>query len=163
LIGRETKFHGGENHEIGGTVGKLLHDNPRPLIVAPEMISNANDDVVVVAFDGDVTSSRAMHMVLLLGLAKGREVHVVSVDADADKANALSERGAALFLSHGYAALSNGIASRGKVSDSVLGAISTCSAGRLVMGAYGHEGGIRRMSTTKRLLTASRVPVFVHH
>ena len=167
VIGRETNFHGGENHEVGGTVEKLLHDNPRPLIVAPETdYSSANDNVVVVAFDGDVTSSRAMHMFLLLGLAKDREIHVVSVNADAAKANALAERGAALFRSHGYAALSNGVASQGKVSDSVLGAISTCNAGRLVMGAYGHQGGIRRMlvgSTTKRLVTASPVPVFVHH
>ena len=68
------------------------------------------------------------------GSPEGREVHVVSVDPDAAKANALAERGAALFRSHGYAALSNGVASRGKVSDSVLGAISTCNAGRLVMG-----------------------------
>ncbi len=111
MIGRETKSHGCENYEIGGIVEKLLHDNLRPLIVAPETdYSNANDDVVVVAFDGGVTSSCPMHMVLLLGLAKGREVHVVCVDADADKANALAERGAALFRSHGYAALSNGVA-----------------------------------------------------
>jgi nucleotide-binding universal stress UspA family protein len=167
VIGRETNFHGGENHHIGGTVEKLLENNPRPLIVAPETdFSKANDEVVVVAFDGDVTSSRAMHMFLLLGLAKGREVHVVSVDADSDKANATADRGAALFRSHGYAALANGVASKGKVSDAVLGAISSVGAGRLVMGAHGHEGRLRRMfvgSTTTRLLTASPVPVFVHH
>ena len=80
--------------------------------------SNANDDVV--ALGGDFTSSCTIHMFLLLGLEKGREVHVVSVDADAGKANALAERGAALLRSHGFTALSNGFASRGKVSESVL-------------------------------------------
>lgn len=167
VIGRETNFHGGEDHDIGDTVEKLLHDTPRPLMIAPEGdLAHADDNVVVVAFDGSVTASRSMHMFLLLGLAKGREVHVVSVDKDKDVAIGRAERGAALFRSHGYAAEANGVVTDGDPADAILGAVSSVRAGRLVMGAFGHEGLIRRVlmgSATKRLLREATVPIFVHH
>lgn len=167
VIGRETNFHGGENHDVGETVQKLLHDNPRPLMIAPEgKPSNANPDVVVVAFDGSVTSSRAMHMFMLLGLAKGREIHVVSVDKDKDVASNLADRGAALFRNHGYKAEADGVATGGDAADAILGAVAATNAGRLVMGAYGHDGRLRRVlmgSTTTKLLRDAPVPIFVHH
>lgn len=167
VLGRETNFHGGEDHDIGECVEKLMHDNPRPLMIAPETTeSGADPNVVVVAFDGSVTSSRAMHMFLLLGLAEGREIHVVSIDDDADKARAKAERGAALFRNHGYKAEANGVAARGGASHAILGAVSAARAGRLVMGAFGHDGLLRRTfmgSTTKQLLREASVPIFVHH
>ena len=167
VIGRETNFHGGENHDVGATVEKLLHDNPRPLMVAPEgKPTTANPDVVVVAFDGSVTSSRAMHMFLLLGLAKGREIHVVSVHKDKEVAINQAERGAVLFRNHGYKAQADGVATSGDPADAILGAVSATDAGRLVMGAFGHDGRLRRAlmgSTTTKLLREAPVPVFVHH
>lgn len=167
VIGRETNFHGGEHHNIGETVEKLLHDTPRPLMVAPDGDNPAGDpNVVVVSFDGSITASRAMHLFLLLGLADGREVHVVSVDDDKDKALGLAERGAALFRSHGVKAEANGVVAQGDPADAILGAVASTRAGRLVMGAFGHEGRLRRIlmgSATKRLLLEATVPVFVHH
>lgn len=167
VIGRQTNFHGEDGMEIGETVRRLLENNPRPLMIAPDGDKMAGDpNKVVVAFDGSVTSSRAMHMFLLLGLAEGREIHVVSVDSDADKAAGLADRGAALFRSHGVKAEAHGVHSSGKSSSAILGAVSSVGAGRLVMGAHGHEGWLKRVlmgSTTNRLLTDSNAPIFVHH
>ena len=167
VLGRETNFHGEPDPDIGEPVERLLQDPPRPLLIAPEGEPATSDpDVVVVAFDGGLTSSRAMHMFLLLGLAKGREIHVVSVDEDRKTAIARAERGAALFRSHGYAAEANGVESDGGHSNAILGAVAAARAGRLVMGAFGHTGWLRRAvmgSTTKRMLREARVPVFVHH
>ena len=167
VIGRETNFHGGEDHEIGETVEKLLADTPRPLMIAPEGDATAGDpNIVVVAFDGSLTSSRSMHMFVLLGLAEGREVHVVSLSEDQQEANAIAERGAALFRSHGYPAEANGVVALGGASTALLGAVAAANAGRLVMGAFGHAGKLRRAimgSTTKQILRDARVPVFVHH
>lgn len=167
VIGRETNFHGGTNHTVGETVEKLLHDTPRPLMIAPEGDHQAGDaDVVVIAYDGSVTSSRAMHLFLLLGLAEKRQVHVVSVDDDKDAAHGLADRAAALFRSHGIKADAHGVASDGAASAAILGAVSSLNAGRLVTGAFGHEGRLRRVlmgSTTKRLLEKATIPVFIHH
>jgi len=167
VIGRETNFHGGEDHEIGETVEKLLSDTPRPLMIVPEGDGLKGDpDVVVVAFDGSLTASRSMHMFVLLGLADGREVHVVSLGDDKHDADAMAERGAALFRSHGIAAEANGIVAQGAASTAILGAVAAANAGRLVMGAFGHAGRLRRAfmgSTTKKILNEASVPVFVHH
>lgn len=167
VIGRDTNFHGVVGHDIGDTVEKLLHDTPRPLMVAPaEFASRGDPNVVVVSFDGSITASRAMHMFLLLGLAKGREVHVVSVDENKEKARGLAVRGAALFRRHGYKAEAHGVVSRGDPADAILGAVASTRAGRLVMGAFGHDGLLRRIlmgSATKRLMREATVPVFVHH
>jgi len=167
VIGRETNFHGGENHHIGETVERLLHDTPRPLMVVPEGdLSVSDPNKVVVAFDGSVTASRAMHMFLLLGLAKGREIHVVSVGDEPGEAKALADRGAALFRSHGYKASADGVSSSSDPTSAILGAAAAVGAGRIVMGAFGHEGRIRRIlmgSTTHRLLSEAKVPIFVHH
>ncbi len=167
IIGRQTNFHGGEDHEIGETVEKLLKDTPRPLMIAPEdMASGADANKVVVAFDGSVTASRAMHMFVLLGLAEGREVHVVSIDEDPGKAQGLAERSVALFRSYGIKAEANGLAHNGSNSSAILGAVAGLNAGRLVMGALGHEGFLRRAlmgSTTRELIHEANVPIFVHH
>ncbi len=167
VIGRDTNFHGDQDHDIGETVERLIHDNPRPLMIAPaEIPPTADPNIVVVTFDGSVTASRAMHMFLLLGLADGREIHVVSVNADGAKATAMAERGAALFRNHGVKAEANGVKSTGDPGATILGAANAARAGRLVMGAFGHDGLLRRTflgSTTKRLLREATMPVFVHH
>lgn len=167
VIGRQTNFHGEDGLEIGETVQRLLNDNPRPLMIAPEGDALVGDpEKVVVAFDGSVTSSRAMHMFLLLGLAIGREVHVVAVDSDEKKAIGLAERGAALFLSHGLKAEAHGVHLSGKPSAAILGAVASLGAGRLVMGAHGRDGWLRRAlmgSTTNRILTETKTPIFIHH
>ncbi len=168
IIGRETNFHGGVDHDVGDCVEKLCSDTPRPLIMAPEGdVLPGDPNIVVVAFDGSVTASRAMHMYLLLGLADGREIHVVAVDSDSVKARGQADRAAALFRSHGVKVETNCIVDNGRPSSAILGAVSAANAGRLVMGAFGHhDSGLRRLfmgSTTKRLLHESPVPIFIHH
>lgn len=167
IIGRETNFHGGVEHDVGECVQKLCADTPRPLVMAPEGENLPGDpDIVVVAFDGSITASRAMHMFLLLGLADGKEIHVVAIDSDAAAARGKADRAAALFRSHGVKVETNSIVDNGRASTAILGAIGAANAGLLVMGAFGNGDRLRRLlmgSTTKRLLHDSPVPVFVHH
>ena len=146
--GRQPNFHGADGRDIRGTACRLLTRHQRPLMVAPEGDNLDGDpEKVVVAFDGSVTSSRAMHMFLLLGLADGREVHVVSVDSDEKKADGLAERGAALFRSHGLKVKAHGVHLTGRPSAAILGAVASVGAGRLVMGAHGPPPPHTRSST----------------
>ena len=164
VIGRETNFHGVENHDIADVVQRLLRDNPRPVLMAPP--APQSGDRVVVAFDGSRESSRAMHIYILLGLAKGREAHVVSIAADRAEAEQTAAKGAGLFRSHGFEAEAHGIAARGNPADAILSQVEAMHAGMLVMGAFGHHNLVRNIlvgSATRRLLHECPAPVFVHH
>ncbi len=164
VIGRETNFHGFEKHDIADVVQRLLHDNPRPVVMVPP--APLSGERVVVAFDGSRESSRAMHMYILLGLAKGQEAHVVSIAADRAAAQETAAKGAGLFRSHGFEAEAHGIAARGNPADAILSHVESMSAGMLVMGAFGRHNVVRNIlvgSATRRLLHDCPAPVFVHH
>ena len=189
VVGRETNFHGVEKHDIADVVQRLLHDNPRPVVMVPPAPQTGGR--VVVAFDGSRESSRAMHMYILLGLAKEQEPHVVSIAANRAEAAAIASRGADLFRSHGFAAEAHGvaahetaakgaglfrshgfdaeahgIAARGNPADAILSHVESMNAGMLVMGAWGRHSLVHNIlvgSATRRLLHDCPAPVFVHH
>ena len=164
VVGRETNFHGVEKHDIADVVQRLLHDNPRPVVMVPPAPQTGGR--VVVAFDGSRESSRAMHMYILLGLAKEQEPHVVSIAANRAEAAAIASRGADLFRSHGFAAEAHGVAAHGSPADAILSHVESMNAGMLVMGAWGRHSLVHNIlvgSATRRLLHDCPTPVFVHH
>ena len=164
VIGRETNFHGVERHDIADVVQRLLHDNPRPVVMVPP--APQSGERVVVAFDGSRESSRAMHMYILLGLARGREAHIVSIAADRAAALETAAKGASLFRSHGFDAEAHGIAARGNPADAILSQVEAMNAGMLVMGAFARHNVVHNIlvgSATRRLLHDCPAPVFVHH
>ncbi len=164
VIGRETNFHGVEKHDIANVVQRLLRDNPRPVVMAPP--APQTNGRVIVAFDGSRESSRAMHMYILLGLAREQEAHVVSIAADRAAAAETAAKGAGLFRSHGFAAEAHGIAARGNPADVILSQVETMDAGMLVMGAFARHSVVHNIlvgSATRRLLHDCPAPVFVHH
>lgn len=167
VLGRETNFHGNDDHDIGNVIDQLLEDTARPLIITPESKPPpTRSNVVMVAFDGSSTASRAMHMFILLGLAAGKDVHVVSIGEEADMARAQAERGARLFRNHGLKAEARPVVVESKHSDALHGAAASLDAEMLVMGARGQHSLLRRAlvgSTTVAMLRAATVPTFVCH
>jgi len=165
IIGRETNFHGVKGHDIGDVVEQLLKDNPRPVLVVPPSNTFKRDGVVV-AFDGSIPASRAMQMFCLMGLANGGPVHVVSIDADNDKAEYLAARGAAFFESHGEKVTAHGLQSSGDFAQTILNTVESLGVGMVVMGAFANRSLMRQIfvgSVTKQIIRASTVPVFLHH
>ncbi len=164
VLGRDTNFYGEREHHIDASTERLLRDNPRPLIVVPS--ERPPGDTVVVAYDGSIQASRAMHMYLLLGLAVGHEVHVVSIHEDEGKALEMAGRASGLFSVHDVKVTAHGIRSRSHPADVLLGTLDGLNAGMLVMGAFSHHGLVHRVfigAATKRLLERCPVPLFVHH
>ena len=167
ILGRETNFHGDDAHDIGNIIDQLLDDTARPLIITPESLPKPrNSNVVLVAFDGSSTASRAMHMFILLGLAEGKEVHVVSVGEDDGETHDRATRGAQLFRHHNIEAEPHSVVLRGGHADALKGAAISVSADLIVMGARGRHSLLRRAlvgSTTITMLRTASLPVFVHH
>ena len=163
VIGKDTDFHFDEDPSIADAVQKLLHENSRPIIVCPE--SAPADGPVLVTHDGSVRASRAIHMLALLGLAKGRALHVVSIAKDRSGAEEQARLAADLLIKHEYDVTVHGVASDAEPADIILAQRQALDATMIVMGAYGQSAwhDFFLGSTTKRLLSACPCPLFVHH
>jgi nucleotide-binding universal stress UspA family protein len=163
VIGKDTDFHFEFDPSTTETVERLLHDNPRPLIVCPEHAPA--DGNVLVAYDGTLQSSRALHMFALLEHAKSQPVHILSVASDQAEAQRMASYGAELLTKHGFNVTAHGIASSATPSDIILSECQTLDASLIAMGAFGQRTWKEFFlgSTTKRLMDRCPCPLFVHH
>jgi nucleotide-binding universal stress UspA family protein len=163
VIGKDTDFHFDVDPSTADTVLRLLSDNPRPLLVCPEQAPS--DGPVLATYDGSVRSSRALHMLVLLEFARGRPVHVLSVAADRETADALARYPTELLAKHGYQASPHGIGSYADPTEIVLTEAEALGATLIAMGASGHSPLHEFFlgSTTRRLLNTCPCPLFVHH
>ena len=163
VIGKDTDFHFDVDPSTAETVQRLLRDNPRPLLVCPEQASS--EGTVLATYDGSVRASRALHMFVLLGHARGRPVHVLSVAGDRRTAEARARYPTELFAKHGYQATPHGIGSHAEPADIVLAEAEALGATMIAMGASGHSPlhDFFLGSTTQRVLNACPCVLFVHH
>lgn len=163
VIGKDTDFHFDFDPSTADTVRRLLHDNARPLVVCPE--TAVNDGPVLATYDGSVRSSRALHMLALLGHVRGRPVHVLSV-AD-DQAAAAKRAGYAteLLTKHEFDVTAHGIASQADPAEIIRAEAQALGATLIAMAASGHRAihDLFLGSTTQSLLRQCPCPLFVHH
>jgi nucleotide-binding universal stress UspA family protein len=163
VIGKDTDFHFDFADSTSETVQRLLKENPRPLLVCPEQACEG--DPIVAAYDGSLRASRALHMLILLGLADGSKVHVVSVAGDEAEAQQQASYATELFVKHGIEAIAHGIGSHAAPGDIVLAQAEVLRAGMVAFGASGQNALQSWIlgSASSRLLDACPCPLFVHH
>lgn len=162
VIGKDTDFHFDEDPSVADAVQHLLRENSRPVIVCPERARA--DGPVLVAHDGSVRASRAVHMLALLGFAQGRPIHVVSIAPDQSRADERARLAADLLVKHEHDVTVHGVVSEAHPADIILAQRDVLEATLIVMGAYGQSAwrDFFLGSTTKRLLSACPCPLFVH-
>lgn len=163
VIGKDTDFHFDFDPSTAETVQRLLRDNPRPLLVCPEQASA--DGPVLIAYDGSVRASRTVHMLALLGHARGRPMSVLSIADERSQAETRARYATEFLAKHEYEVTAHGIESRAEPADIILAQAETLGATQIVMGASGHSPlhDFFLGSTTKRLLSACPCTLFVHH
>lgn len=165
LIGKDANFHFASTQDTALSVKQVLKDNPRPIIVTSETLPNQKSSHVLVAFDGTFASSRALHMALLIGIFKGKTLHIASVHADEERARENVNMAAKLCENHGIKVHLHPITSSQKASLPLLDLINDINPCLIVMGAFG-QGGIAYFfmgSCAKDLLKSTDVPLFVYH
>jgi len=165
LIGKDANFHFSPTQDTTLSVRQVLKDNPRPIIVTGATLPNQKSPHVLVAFDGTFASSRALHMALLIGIFKGKTVHIASVNSDEERARETVNMAARLCENHGIKADLHPIVSSQRASLPLLDLIKDLSPSLIVMGAFG-QGGITYFfmgSCAKDLLKSTDVPLFVYH
>jgi nucleotide-binding universal stress UspA family protein len=163
VIGKDTDFHFDFTPSTTATVARLLDENPRPLLVCPE--NTPATGPIVAAYDGSLRASRALHMLILLGLGEGTPVHVVSVADSAEEADGRASYATELFLKHGIEAFAHGIASEADPAEIILAEVDALRAAMIAIGASGHSAlhSLFLGSASKGLLKACPCPLFVHH
>jgi nucleotide-binding universal stress UspA family protein len=163
VMGQRANFHFDMDDESDLAVKHLAHDNPRPVIVVPASYHPGED--ILVAYDGSVGASRSLHMFILLGLAKGKKVHVLSCDEDGDIAAAHAQQADRLLQAHGIEAKKHTLITSGKISDHIVAQAEKLKIALLVMGAYSHTPlhDVFFGSATKKLMATATFPLFLHH
>lgn len=163
VIGKDTDFHLDEHPSTSDVVEHLLQENSRPLVVCPQ--SAPASGPIVAAYDGSLRASRALHMLILLGLAEGTEVHVVAVAGDKEQAERRAAHATELFVKHGINARPHGVASHAAPAEIVLAEVEALGASMVAFGASGHTALQSWLlgSASKQLLNACPCPLFVHH
>ena len=163
LIGQTTDFHFDLDEDTDVTVRHVARDNSRPLLIVPK--TPHQGDTVLVTLDSSLQASKALHMFLLLGLAQGREVHVLSMSEDNDFAQVIAQRGVRMCALHGVKAHAHTLHLSGKRDNLILSQAKEMNAGLIVMGGFSHSL-LREVlfgSCTKKLMDETDIPLFLHH
>jgi nucleotide-binding universal stress UspA family protein len=163
VIGRDTDFHLEEEPAVADVVFRLLVENPRPVIVCPD--HTVPDGPIIAASDGGPQSSRALHMLALLGLGRDRVIHVLATADVHDAARHYAERPAELLARHGLQVEVHAVESTTEPHDVICEHAERLGAGMVAIGASS-RGRLRDFflgSTARRLLNACPCPLFVHH
>jgi nucleotide-binding universal stress UspA family protein len=164
VIGKTTDLHFELDENTDITVKHVARDNPRPLILVPENVPKTNR--IMVAYDGSLQASRSLHMFLLLGLAKGHEMHIVCSHKLVDKAEVVAKRAVRMCESHGIKSTYHPLEMpSGAIADHLLNTVKELDVSMLVMGGFSHTL-IRETffgSCTKTLMKNTTVPLFMFH
>lgn len=165
VIGKDANFHFAPTHDTTISVKQILKDSPRPIFVTGSQIPNEDSPHILVAFDGTFASSKALHMAILMGIFKGKNLHIATVSADEEQAHYRVNVAAKLCYNHGLSPHLHPIASAQKPSTVLLKLAEDLNPSLIVMGAYGHSG-IRAFfmgSCANDLLKETNIPLFIFH
>jgi nucleotide-binding universal stress UspA family protein len=163
ILGKTTDFHFSLEQDNDLTVRHIARDNPRPLIIIPE--NPVKGDHVIVAYDGSIHASKALHMFLLLGLANGKEMHVVTVKSSEKQAQAILNQAISLGNAYGVKLKPHIIISDDNPAAHILELISQIKPSLIIMGAFSHNILSEALfgSCTKSLMQETEVPLFINH
>lgn len=165
IIGKDATFHFTSTEETGVSVKQIIRDNPLPVIVTSPTIPYEKSSSVLVAFDGTFASSRALHMAILVGILKGKEVHIAHVNPDQKEAKGIVEVAVKLCANHGIKAKGHPLASSEKPATALLKLSEEIEPSLIVLGAFGHAGisYLFMGSCAKTLLRTTSIPLFIYH
>lgn len=164
VLGRTTTFDLGNDAPGLAIVTSLLGAAPRPVIVTPD--NETPDGDVLVAFDGSLSSARALQLFALLGSAwRTRGITVLSLNEELDRAERLAQRAASYLIAHDYRATPRPIVSARAPGGAIIEMAKEIQAGLIVQGAFGNRSWMDFIlgSTTEAMLKDARLPLFMSH
>jgi nucleotide-binding universal stress UspA family protein len=163
ILGKQTYFHFATQEGPCETLKKVLKNSPRPVVRVPEKLEAG--ETIMVAHDGSLQAARVLQAFQAIGLADGRDVHVVTVGKDHVEAFCHADRAAEFLASHGIKTTTHAIVASAAVAKLLLDQLSRLGVGLVVMGVYG-QPVLKEFflgSVTRTFLKESPVPLFLYH
>ena len=144
------------------TLERVLRNASRPVLCVPAVSAAGNS--VLVAYDGSPQCAKSLHAFQALGLAKGREMHVLSVAHD-DEQRYSADVAEDYLRAYDHQVHLHVETSRTSVGQAILEAAQRFGVGMLVMGSYGQPKLTEWFfgSVTNTVLKDSPVPIFLYH
>jgi len=142
---------------------RILKSVPRPAIVFPKRVPTG--ETVLVAYDGSLRSARTLASFAYSGLGVGRTVRVVTSNADVQQSVEHCEAACRFLRRHDLVVEPHPETLEGSFAKQLMTLAADCSAGLLVMGAFG-QSAVRQFffgSTTQTVLHELPLPVFIDH
>jgi nucleotide-binding universal stress UspA family protein len=163
VIGADVRFREDENDDISEAVEGLVRRSPRPTILVPAAPLEGRGTLI--AFDGSLPATRALHMCVLLGLAGEGPVTLLQAGEASAEMQAAMAAAQGLLVQHGITPQIKALPAHAHAAEAIAIEADALRPRLLVLGAYGH----RRLrdvvfgSTTERLLAAPPAPLFLFH
>ena len=166
VMGRDANFKFETEPEDSGTRDLILHRASRPVLVVPEeAVDRTPSNVVVIAYDGSGAAMRAMASFAGSGLARGRDVHVATVDDNGAQAYEMANRGVIALAELGVAATINNVVSPLSNADALFKFAEEINAGMMVMGAFARSriATFFKGSATQGIVERTKIPLYLQH
>jgi nucleotide-binding universal stress UspA family protein len=166
VIGREASFvtAGGDGSSIRD---RILRGARRLVLLVPAESAAAPGlgKSVLVAYDGSAPSEHALDSFMRSGLPAKRDIHVVTVGDDGEKAWDVATHAVEKLQSFGVRAVTHNLVSRLRESEALLELGREIGAGLVVMGAFAHSRLTELIhgSGTREVVAHSPVPICLQH
>jgi nucleotide-binding universal stress UspA family protein len=157
LIGKRGEAAGLDSPHLGSNFERIVRASHKPVFVANRAFRPIGR--VLIAFDGGVSSMKAIDYVARDPLFTGLEVLVATVGSETDDTRRALENAAATLKAGGHDAETRVL--RGQPGRALGALVEEGGIDLLVMGAYGHSR-IRTLvigSTTTEMIRVCKVPV----
>lgn len=165
VIGRDANFKFEIEQEDTRTRDAILHRATTPVLLVPENAAATMGGTVLVAYDGSGASKRALASFAASGLARGREIHVVTIDDNGARAWEMANRAVESLKAADLPAKAHNIVSLLSNVEVISRLAHEIEAGVIVMGAF-TRSRLRELfsgSVTRSLVETTNVPLYLQH
>ena len=166
VIGKDTDFHFDDEPSIAEH-GPAAAGRQRPAADRLPGDRARRDGPVLVAYDGSVRSSRALHMLALLGFVARPPGARAGGRRGAGAGDRAGRQAAELLAKHEHQVTPHGMHSHAEPADIICAQAATLGVGLIAMAAERHDRPIHDLflgSTTETACSnACPCPLFVHH
>jgi len=161
ILGRETHFNFETPARRDATLAQLVRSSPRPTVVVPQTLPEGAG--VLVAYGGGREGARTLQLFVLLGLAAGETLDVVTVHRDSGEARAIARAAGDFLAAHRITHRVYTVASSAAPAEVLLEEVESRRPHLLVIGAHREHPLLDLFGTsvTRAVLGACSVPIFV--
>ena len=161
VLGRETHFKFETQAQPDETVGQVLRQSSRPVVVVPR--DPAPGQGVLVAYGEGREVARTLQTFVLLDLVGGETIELLAVHRDQAETERRLQRPAAFLAAHGLPHRLCPVGAHAAPAEVILEEVQRRRPRLIVMGAQGHHPvrDLFASSVTRAVLKETPAPVFV--